>query len=90
MQALLAPLKELAEFEQMKEAIRKNKGPVSVTGCVDSQKLHMIYGLSDGIKCKVIVTYSDIKAAIFELRICSLCDIIVEKALKTSLLAKCQ
>ena len=62
MQALLAPLKELAEFEQMREAIRKNKGPVSVTGCVDSQKLHMIYGLSDGMKCKVIVTYSDIKA----------------------------
>ena len=62
MQALLAPLKELAEFEQIREAIRKNKGPVSVTGCVDSQKLHMIYGLSDGMKCKVIVTYSDLKA----------------------------
>ncbi len=62
MQALLAPLMELAEFEQIGEAIRKNKGPVSVTGCVDSQKLHMIYGLSDGMKCKVIVTYSDLKA----------------------------
>ena len=62
MQALLAPLKELAEFEQIGEAIRKNKGPVSVTGCVDSQKLHIIYGLSDGMKCKVIVTYSDLKA----------------------------
>ncbi len=62
MQALLAPLKELAEFEQMKESIVRNKGPVSVSGCVDSQKLHMIYGLSDGLKCKVIVTYSDIKA----------------------------
>ena len=62
MQALLAPLKELAEFDQMKEAIRKNRGPLSVTGCVDSQKLHMIYGLSDGMKWKVIVTYSDLKA----------------------------
>ena len=67
MQALLAPLKELAEFEQIKESIRKNKGPVSVTGCVDSQKLHMIYGLSDGLRCRVIVTYSDLKAReIFE------------------------
>ncbi len=62
MQALLAPLKELAEFEQMKESIRRSKGPISVSGCVDSQKLHMIYGLSEGVKCKVIITYSDIKA----------------------------
>lgn len=62
MQALLAPLQELAEFGQIKESIRRKNGPVSVTGCVDSQKLHMIYGLSDGIKCKVIVTYSDLKA----------------------------
>ena len=62
MQALLAPLQELAEFGQIKESIRQNKGPVSVTGCVDSQKLHMVYGLSDGLKCKVIVTYNDLKA----------------------------
>ena len=45
MQALLAPLRELAGFDQMKERIQKNNGPVSVTGCVDSQKLHLIYGL---------------------------------------------
>ena len=62
MQALLAPLKELAEFGDMRESIRKNTGPLSVTGCVDSQKLHMIYGLSEGRKVKVIVTYSDIRA----------------------------
>ena len=62
MQALLAPLKELAEFGDMQESIRKNTGPLSVTGCVDSQKLHMIYGLSEGRKVKVIVTYSDIRA----------------------------
>ena len=62
MQALLAPLQELADFAQIKDAIRKNTGPVSVAGCVDSQKLHMIYGLSDGLKVKVIVTYSDLKA----------------------------
>jgi transcription-repair coupling factor (superfamily II helicase) len=29
---------------------------------VDSQKLHVVYGLSDGLKYKVIVTYSDLKA----------------------------
>lgn len=67
MQALLAPLKELAEYDGLKEALRKGKGPVALTGCVDSQKLHMIYGLGDGFKIKVIVTYSDLKAReIFE------------------------
>lgn len=62
MQALLAPLQELAEYAQIKEVIQKGKGSVSITGCVDSQKLHMIYGLSHGLKYKVIVTYSDLRA----------------------------
>ena len=67
MQALLSPLRELAEYDSLRETLRKGKGPVALTGCVDSQKLHMIYGLGDGIKMKVIVTYSDLKAReIFE------------------------
>ncbi len=67
MQALLAPLKELAEYAQVQESIKKGKAPVALSGCVDSQKLHMIYGLSNDLKYKVIVTYSDLKAKeIFE------------------------
>jgi len=62
MQALISPLKELAEYEQLQNAIRKGETPVAVSGCVDSQKLHMMYGLSDGFMNKVIVTYSDLKA----------------------------
>ncbi len=69
MQALLAPLKELAEYGDIRDVLRKNMGraagqPLSaaLTGCVDSQKLHMIYGLGDGFRIKVIVTYSDLKA----------------------------
>lgn len=62
MQALLAPLRELAEYDQVREDIRKGRTPVALSGCVDSQKLHMVYGLSDGIRFKVIVTYSDLKA----------------------------
>lgn len=70
MQALLAPLGELAEFSDIKGAIRKSTGQetgrqglvASLTGCVDSQKLHMIYGLGDGFRVKVIITYSDLKA----------------------------
>ena len=67
MQALIAPLQELAEFSQMKHAVRKGNTVFSITGCVDSQKLHMIYGLSEELKYKVIVTYSELKAKeIFE------------------------
>ena len=61
MQALLTPLHELAEFSEMQEMLKKKKC-ISVSGCVDSQKLHMIYGLSDGFKYKIIVTYSDLRA----------------------------
>ncbi|MBR6627285.1 MAG: transcription-repair coupling factor [Lachnospiraceae bacterium] len=62
MEALLSPLQELAEYGQMKEMLLKHQGAVALTGCVESQKLHMIYGLSDGFRYKVIVTYSDLKA----------------------------
>ncbi len=62
MQALLAPLRELAEYQQMKESLRKKEGPIALTGCVDSQKLHMIYGLSEGLKYKCIVTHNDLRA----------------------------
>lgn len=62
MQALLAPLQELADYGHMKELLRKHLGPVALSGCVESQKLHMMYGLSEGFRYKVIVTYSDLKA----------------------------
>lgn len=62
MQALLAPLGELAEYDQIRDLILKKQGIAALSGCVDSQKLHMIYGLSQGFGCKVIVTYNEIRA----------------------------
>ena len=62
MQAMLAPLREIAEFDQVQEKLRKERGPVALTGCVQSQKLHMIRGLGDGFQVKVIATYSDLNA----------------------------
>ena len=55
-------MKELAEYDEVRKIVRQGKGTVALSGCVDSQKLHMIYGLSDGLKYKVIVTYNDLKA----------------------------
>ena len=63
MQALLAPLRELAEYETIRQIIQKKSGSVlALSGCVDSQKLHMIYGLGDGRRCRVIITFNDLKA----------------------------
>ena len=62
MQALLAPIKKLPEYEKMREVIERGSGVIALSGCVDSQKLHPIYGLSDGLKYKIIVTHNDLKA----------------------------
>ncbi len=62
MNTLLTPLRELGEYDRLLEALKKNGGRAGVSGCVDSQKLHMIFGTDSGFEVKVIVTYSDMKA----------------------------
>ena len=62
MRALLAPLEELGEYEEIKKMLVKSQASVALSGCADSQKLHMIYGLSEAFRYKVIVTFSDLRA----------------------------
>lgn len=62
MNTLLAPLMELGEYEGITKALDKKGGMASVSGCVDSQKLHMVFGTDRDYDVKLIVTYSDIKA----------------------------
>lgn len=62
MKVLTAPLAELAEFEEGRQLLKRGQAGVGFTGLYDSQKLHMIYGLSDGFCQKIIVTFSDKKA----------------------------
>ncbi len=62
MRALLAPLQELGEYEEIRKMLAKERASITVSGCVDSEKLHMIYGLSDGFRYKIIVTFSDLRA----------------------------
>ena len=57
MQALLAPLRELAEYEEIRNILYKDKKSIALTGCVESQKLHMIYGLGDGFPCNRIPSF---------------------------------
>ncbi|MGN0376664.1 MAG: transcription-repair coupling factor [Suilimivivens sp.] len=61
MKALTAPLHELGEFEEVTALLKKPGKTAALTGCVESQKLHMVYGLSDGFKRKLIVTFSDLR-----------------------------
>lgn len=61
MRTLTAPLEELGEFEEVKKKLNGDHFCAAFTGCVESQKLHMIYGLSDGFKNKLIVTFSDLR-----------------------------
>lgn len=58
----LEPLKELKEYNDIKQLLKEKKVPLQLTGCIDSQKCHMMYGLGNEYKYKIIVTYNDIKA----------------------------
>lgn len=62
MQALKGPLAELAEFEEINKRRMEDSGMLCISGCVNSQKTHMMYALSDGIPYKVIVCSSESKA----------------------------
>ncbi len=62
MKTFTAPLKELKEFNDIRDNIILKNLPVQVTGCIDSQKCHLISGLGEGYRYKVIVTYNDLKA----------------------------
>ena len=53
---------ELAEYETLRDILKKKKGIASANGCVDPQKLHMVYGMSDDFDFKIIVTFSETKA----------------------------
>ncbi|HWT27701.1 MAG TPA: CarD family transcriptional regulator, partial [Mobilitalea sp.] len=62
MKTFTEPLKELKEFNDIRDNIKLKNLPVHVTGCIDSQKCHLIHGLGAGFRLKVIVTYNDLKA----------------------------
>jgi len=60
-EALQSPLRELADYGSLCEQLKKENACVGVSGCTDSQKVHMISGLTKGYRNKVIVTFSDIR-----------------------------
>ncbi|MDO4649659.1 MAG: transcription-repair coupling factor [Eubacteriales bacterium] len=62
MRSFLQPLFELAEFEKIAENSKKNRGVLVVSGCIESQKVHMMYGLSGLFPFRLILAQDERKA----------------------------
>lgn len=62
MNTFYEPLLQLEVFMQARERLAKKEGLLLLTGCVESQKTHLIYGLGQGADVKLILTYSELKA----------------------------
>ena len=61
MKVLQECLKGFADFDEMQKSLRDGKN-IAVSGCVDSQKVHMMWGLSQDFPYRVIATYSEKRA----------------------------
>lgn len=62
MKAFLTPLQGLAEFEQIKEKSKTNRGILQVSGCMESQKSHLMYGLSGIAPYRLILAEDERRA----------------------------
>ncbi len=62
MRAFLEPLRALEEMERLRAQLKTEPGIRMVSGCIDSQKPHLMYGLGNDFKNKIIVTFNEQKA----------------------------
>ena len=62
MQFFAGPLKELAEYEEIQKKRTEKQGMIQISGCVTSQKTHLMYALGDGFKRKIIAVSSELRA----------------------------
>ena len=62
MRAFLEPLRALEELSKLEAQLRKEPGIQMVSGCIDSQKPHLMFGIGNDFKYKIIVTFNEQKA----------------------------
>ncbi len=62
MKAFLEPFQRLGIYEELEKRLKKNRGVLLLSGCVDSQKVHAASSLWQGFPRRVILTYSEQKA----------------------------
>lgn len=62
METLIAPLEEIHAYRSAEEAVERGKLPLHLSGCVESQKCHVIYGLGRKKQWRVIIAANEIRA----------------------------
>lgn len=62
MKALLAPLEELADYEEIRKNRTKENGMIQISGCVNTQKIHLLSGIGSGCGYKLVVFSNEEKA----------------------------
>ena len=62
MGVLAEPLRRLSEYLEIEKCIKEGRYPVGITGCVDSQKGHLVANLGEKASCRLVVTWKEEKA----------------------------
>ncbi len=62
MSVLELPIKELSDYEEIKNHLMQGRGVIQLSGCIDAVKPYLIQGLTQGGTVKLLVTFSEQKA----------------------------
>ena len=62
MKALMQPLEAIAGYSDLKWELKKNRGLVTVTGCLESQKVHLAAGLAEESGAVLLIAENELKA----------------------------
>lgn len=62
MDTFLHPLQKLAEMEEILNCCKENRGILQITGCMESQKAHLMYGLSGLFPCRLVLAEDERRA----------------------------
>ena len=62
MKTFYAPLSELAGIEQLKKDFEVTGHPVMISGCIDTQKIHLVHAAVNDYRFRLIITGDEAKA----------------------------
>lgn len=62
MKTFYAPLSELAGIEQLKKDFEVTGQPVMISGCIDTQKIHLVHAAINDYRFRLIITSDEAKA----------------------------
>ncbi|MCX7711973.1 MAG: transcription-repair coupling factor [Clostridia bacterium] len=63
MKSLITPLRQIGEYNEILDTIKKNRLPLNISGPSDSQKAHLCYALCSHLNCKgLFITFNEMNA----------------------------